>query len=675
MNVPICPSSEKIAFSETLHGVELQDSYQWLEDQKSPKTRDWIHHQNQYTQQILNQFSFRNAIQEKVAELVHIDVIQRPEVRNHRYFFMKRLAEQDLPLLYYRNGPKGVDHILIDPHTLSPEHLITATIQDISTNGNLLAYGLCEGGEDEIVVQFLQVEPKKNLPDVLPKGRYFGISLTPDQSGVFYTFYNEKGSRVRYHRFGTETSQDIEIFGQEYGPEKIIFATLSENGNHLLIHVLYGSSSTQTDVYYKNLEKNTPVVPLIQKVPSFFMGNFAGETIFFETNWNAPRKRILAVSLQNLQQPLEEWKEIVPEQPSILHEFVVAGDKLVINYLENVTSLLKIFETTGTLFQEVRFPVLGSVSELNGHWGDLEFFFTFSSFHIPTTIYSYHLETKKQEIWAQVSIPVPSERFELKQVWYPSKDGTLIPMFLLHQKGLILDGSHPTMLSGYGGFNVCRTPTYNALSILWVEHGGVYAVPSLRGGGEFGEEWHQAGMREKKQNVFDDFIAAGEWLIQSKYTISEKLCAVGGSNGGLLVGAMMTQRPELFRAIICFYPLLDMIRYHKFLVARFWVPEYGSAEDPEQFQYLLKYSPYHQVKPHQVYPAVLFVTGDADTRVDPLHARKMTALLQESASAERPVMLYYDTQLGHAGGQPASKQIEDTTQWLSFLFWQLDALD
>jgi len=330
-----------------------------------------------------------------------------------------------------------------------------------------------------------------------------------------------------------------------------------------------------------------------------------------------------------------------------------------------------VFGPEGKHLRDIAFPTLGSVGGVNGRWDSQEAFFSFTSFHIPTTIYRYDVAKGNQEVWARLEVPINSERFEVKQVWYESKDKTKVPMFIVHAKGLKLDGSHPTLLTGYGGFNLSRTPGFSSLAALWVERGGVYAVANLRGGGEFGEEWHKAGMLEKKQNVFDDFLAAAEWLIKNGYTHPSKLAISGGSNGGLLVGAALTQRPDLFQAVVCAYPLLDMIRYHKFLVARFWVPEYGSSENPDQFKYIYAYSPYHHVKPGTKYPAVLFITGDSDTRVDPLHARKMAALLQSATGSDKPMLLHYDTKAGHSGGLPVSKQIDDLTDELSFLFWQL----
>ena len=356
----------------------------------------------------------------------------------------------------------------------------------------------------------------------------------------------------------------------------------------------------------------------------------------------------------------------------VIRGFSAAGGKLFVSYLHQVRSLVKVFTPAGKHERDITFPAIGTVSGVGGRWKGREAFFTFSSYHIPTTIYSYQVKSGQQDVWARLPVPVDSDQFELKQVWYESKDKTKVPMFIVHKKGLKLDGANPAFLTGYGGFNLSLTPTFSSTAVLWAERGGVFAVPNLRGGGEFGEAWHRAGMKEKKQNVFDDFIAAAEWLVKNGYTRPERLAISGGSNGGLLVGAALTQRPELFGAVVCSYPLLDMVRFHKFLIARFWVPEYGSADDdPEQFRYIRAYSPYHSVKPGAKYPAVLIITGDSDTRVDPLHGRKMAARLQSATGSGRPVLLHYDTKAGHSGGLPIGKQIEDLTDSLSFLAWQL----
>jgi prolyl oligopeptidase len=404
-------------------------------------------------------------------------------------------------------------------------------------------------------------------------------------------------------------------------------------------------------------------------------GTIVKGQILVHTNWKAPRRRVLAASLKKLPQKPSDWREIIPESDTVIESFSkiqAAGGKIFIKCIENAVPLVKVFETNGEFVRDIHFPVIGTVTDINGQWESSEVFFSFTSYFIPARIYRYDAAAGTPEIWAQVDAPVKSDNIRIRQVWYQSGDGTRIPMFLVHQKGIKLDGSNPTLLTGYGGFNLIYSPRFISFGSIWLENGGVFASPGLRGGGEFGEEWHRAGKLEKKQTVFDDFTAAAEWLIENGYTNPEKLAIFGASNGGLLVSASFTQKPGLFKAAVCQYPLIDMIRYHEFLDSPIWATEYGIAEDPDQFKYLYAYSPYHHVTRGTKYPAVLFISGDADTRVAPPHALKMTALLQNMTGSRNPVLLYYGTKLGHGGGQPVSKQIEETTYLLSFIFWQLD---
>ncbi|MCS6975456.1 MAG: prolyl oligopeptidase family serine peptidase [Gemmatales bacterium] len=664
------PPSKVEEVKEVLHGVEIIDRYRWLEDQNAPETREWIKAQNEYTESLLGPRKEREYLRERLAQYLKIDTIGMPVEAGGRYFFAKRKADQDLSVIYMRQGLTGKDEVLIDPHPLSPDKTVSVSLLDVSPDGKLMAYGVRSGGEDEIVVRFFDVDARKDLADVFPRARYFGVQITPDRSGVYYTHFDKAvGPRVYYHVLGKPMSEDVELFGKGYGPDKIISASLSEDGKHLLLTVMYGSAAKKTEVWYMDAIRRGPIQPIVNDIEARFIGRFAGDLLLLQTNWQAPNGRILKVDLKNPAR--SDWKEIVPESKSALVGVSPVGGKLFANYLENVNSRVKIFDLNGKHLGDIAFPSLGTVSGISGWWTKPEAFYSFSSFLVPSTIYRYDTATGETSEWARIQVPIDTDRFEVRQVRYPSKDGTMIPMFLVYPKGLKLDGNNPTLLTGYGGFNISRTATFSALAAIWVENGGVFALPNLRGGGEFGEEWHRAGMLEKKQNTFDDFIAAAEWLIANKYTRPEKLAISGGSNGGLLVGAALTQRPELFQAVVCSVPLLDMLRYHKFLVARFWVPEYGSAEDPEQFKYLYAYSPYHRVKPGVKYPAVLFITGDADTRVDPLHARKMTALLQAATGSDRPILLHYDTKAGHSGGKPISKTIDDLSYELTFLFWQL----
>lgn len=668
VNAP--PPTRVEVVRDTLHGVVIEDPYRWLEDQEAPETREWINAQNDYMKSLLGDVKGRDAIEKRLAELMKVDVISPPISRKGRYFLSKRLKDQDLFVIYMREGLDGEDQVLIDPHPMSEDHTTSVNLLDVSDDGKLLAYGVRRGGADEVEVRFLDVDARKDLPDVLPTSRYFGISLTPDANGLYYTEFKMTGQRVRYHEMGTDMAQDVEIFGEGFGADKIVASGLSEDGRFLGIMVFHGSAGKQVEVYYKDLEKDEPVQTFVNDIEARFFPEFAGDYALIQTDWNAPNGRVLKAPMEDPSP--ENWVEIIPESEAVIEGLSAAGGKLFVNYLENVNSRVAIFDIDGKSLGEISFPSLGSVSGMQGRWSENEAFFAFSSFHIPTTIYRYEVDSGKKSVWSKLDVPVDTDQFELKQVWYTSKDGTKVPMFLLYKKGLKLDGNNPTLLAGYGGFSVSVTPGFSQRGILWAENGGIYAIPNIRGGGEFGEEWHEAAMFEKKQNCFDDFITAGEWLIESDYTNRDKLACRGGSNGGLLVGAMLTQRPDLFRAIICTYPLLDMVRFHKFLVARFWVSEYGSADDPEQFKYIYEYSPYHNVEEGAEYPAVLFITGDSDTRVAPLHARKMAALVQAKTGSDEPVLLKYDTETGHSGGMPVEKQIEDMTDAFSFLFWQLD---
>ena len=658
---------------ETIHGVEVVDPYRWLEDQTSPETRAWIDAQNQHTASLLRKLPQREGIAKQLGELMKVDSVQIPAERGGRYFFMKRAADQDLNVLYIRKGLTGPDEVLVDPHPLSPDHTTSISLMSVSEDGRLVAYGLRAGGEDERTVHLLDVDARKELPDRLPRADYFGVSIKPDATGIYYSRMTPEGPRVYYHGMGTDPVGDAEIFGKGYGPGKIIGIDLSEDGHYLLITVLYGSGVTRSELYFENVREHGPILPVVNDLEALFFGGVAGDTLFLRTNWKAPFWRVFGVDLKK---PARDfWREIIPEGDATVEEVHPAGGKLLVNYTRNAATQLKLFESTGKPAGEVSLPGIGSVNGITTRWSSPEAFFSFVSYSTPNTVYRYDVTKQRADVWAKPKVPVDSGDFEVKQVWYESKDKTRVPMFLFYRKGIKPDGSNRVLLTGYGGFDVSMTPRFSEEAVLWAKRGGVYAVANMRGGGEFGEAWHHAGMLEKKQNVFDDFIAAAEWLVAQRYTTPGKLSIMGTSNGGLLMGAMLTQRPDLFQAVVCRYPLEDMVRYQKFFVAQFWVPEYGSSDDPKQFPYLYSYSPYHHVQPGTKYPAALFVTGDGDTRVAPLHARKMAARLQAATASDRPILLLYDTKSGHSGGRPLSKQIEEITDELSFLFWQLGMND
>jgi prolyl oligopeptidase len=655
--------------ADTLHGVVIEDPYRWLEDQESPDTRDWIGKQNEYTQSLLATAPDSETLRREIEALMRTEDISIPTHRNGRFFFTRRLPEQDLDVIYVRNGPDGEDHVLVDPHLLSEDNNVSVDLVNISTDGRLLAYGLRQGGEDEIAVRIMDVDTGRLLADSLPRGRYWDIQITPDNSGFYYGIYEDEGDRVYHHRFGTEKAEDVLIFGEGYGREMGIGVDLSEDGRYLLLAVHHGSAARKTELYFKDLESDHGIETIVNDIDARFTGTIGDGVLFMQTDWEAPNGRILAVDLENPGR--DNWKEIVPESDATIRRFTAAGGRLLVSYLLDVIPTVAVISPDGETITRIKAPTIGWISSLYGRWQDEEAFYSFSAYHIPNTIYRYNLTTLTQTVWAREEAPIESDRYEVKQVWYESRDGTRVPMFLTHSKDIRLDGTNPVLLTGYGGFRGISLPYFSSFAALWLRMGGVYAVPCLRGGGEFGEKWHRAGMLDQKQNTFDDFIAASEWLIDNGYTGPERLAIKGGSNGGLLVGVALAQRPDLFEAVICTYPLLDMVRFHKFLVAKWWVPEYGSADDAEQFEYIYEYSPYHNVVPGADYPAVLFVTGDADTRVAPLHARKMTALLQHSTGGEEPVLLHYNTAAGHSGGRPVSDVINDVLVQVRFLVWQL----
>ncbi|HYX53317.1 MAG TPA: prolyl oligopeptidase family serine peptidase [Candidatus Limnocylindrales bacterium] len=666
------PKTEVKEVKETLHGVEVVDPYRWLEDQDSLETRAWINSENAYTDSLLEKLPGRDDVKNVVSGLLKVDFTSQPQARNGRYFFTHRSADQDQAALFMRQGAGGKDELLVDPLALSPEHAITVNLNFVSRDGSMIAYGLRKGGEDEVVLHLYDVNARKDLPDQFPRARYSGIAILPDKTGAYYTKQTKDGPRVFFHKIGASVEQDSEIFGKGYGPENLIGARLSEDGHYVTIVVSHGSAAEQEEIYCKDLKANGPITTIVNDLKATFSPVVAGDRIFLETNWKAPKGRLVEIDLQHPGH--DHWREVLAESDAVLEGVNAVGGRLVVDTHKNVVTTLTVRDLNGKAIREITPPTMGSLGNVSGTFGSTEGFYSFSSFSTPQTIFRYDVATGKQSIWFQPKVPLQPDQFEVKQVWYSSKDGTKVPMFVAHKKGMKLDGNNPTLLTGYGGFNLSSNPGFNGFAAAWLARGGVYALANMRGGGEFGEEWHHAGMKEKKQNVFDDFIAAAEWLIANKYTSPQKLAIRGTSNGGLLMGAMITQRPDLFGAVICGYPLLDMVRYQKFLVARYWVPEYGSSDDPEQFKYIYAYSPYHHIKAGTKYPAVLFISGDSDTRVAPLHARKMTALMQASQGGDKPILLHYDTKAGHSGGTPVSKQIENSTDEIMFLLWQLRTL-
>ncbi len=694
--VPQPPENPKRPVVDQYHGRQIVDFYRWLEgDISDPATLGklntevdaWTVAQNQYTRSILDSLPGRRPLEERLRPLLEIDSISLPEVRGERLFYFKRQGNQSQPVLYLREGLRGAERVLIDPKVLDPSGLTTIALAVPSPDGKLVAYGAYRAGDEITVLRVRDVERGVDLEDTIPN-KVSECAWLPDGTGLFYRNLaqadNPYSGQVRFHRLGRPQSEDPLVFRQLTPEENRELATtwgpgfdLSEDGNWLGLSYYTGTDANDYWVApVRSFLEGGKVerIPILVGERARTSGLFSGDTLLLLTTFGAPQGRVVAVDLQKPER--SNWKTLVPERPKVTIQSVeLAQGVLVVEVLENVSSRLELYRLDGSRIGEIPLPTIGSAQAL-GWFQRNEVFVSFSSFHVPPTVYRIDLAQQplKLEVWERPAVPVDSDSIEVRQEWYVSRDGTRVPMFLVHRKGLARDGQRPTLLTGYGGFNISLTPSFNATLFPWFEAGGVLAVANLRGGGEFGEAWHRAGMLEKKQNVFDDFVAAAEFLIRSGYTKADRLAIRGGSNGGLLTGAAIVQRPELFRAAIVAVPLLDMLRYEKFLMARYWVPEYGSAENREQFDYLVAYSPYHQVREGERYPAVFLTAGENDTRVHPFHARKMAARLQEVArgvEGARPVLLWVDREAGHGQGKPLEIRLRETVDLMTFLFWQL----
>lgn len=661
------PVTEARPVTETVHGVTLTDPYRWLEDQESPETRAWIDRQNAYTDAVLGTRPEVTTFVPRLTQLMSTDQYTTPHARGGRYFFMRRKAGEDLFSIYMREGASGVDQLLIDPAPMSADRTTSVGITDVSADGKTLAYNVRKGGADEVEIRFFDVDARRDTGAPLATARYYGTSIAPDRQTIYFTRMIAPGPRV--FRRSLSGGEETQLFGEGYTRDKILFNSLSDDGRYHLIHVFHGSAPKKTEIYVDDLRDDAPIKTVVNDLDFRSTGEMAGDSIVIQTNWNAPNDRVMVASAAN--PGPANWKEIVPENPkAAIQGTSNAGQRVYVSYLEDVKPRIVGYDIAGNRKEEIAFETLGNLASVSGSWDTPVAFFSFSSFHMPATIYQYDVATGTRTVFARTDVPVRMEDFVVEQVWYPSKDGARIPMYLMYKKGLARNGKNPTWLTGYGGFTASQVPSFSPRAIAWTEQGGVYAVPNLRGGGEFGEAWHKAGMREVKQNTFDDFIAAGEYLIRERYTSPEHLGVAGGSNGGLLVMAVATQRPDLVNAVVCRYPLIDMVRYHKFLVGSYWTPEYGDPDKAEEFAWVYGYSPYHRVKKGTDYPATLFITGDADTRVAPLHARKMTALMQAVDGASDPILLRYHVAGGHSGGEPLSVQVKNLAEEMGFMWWQ-----
>jgi prolyl oligopeptidase len=668
--------TEKVA--DTLHGVAVPDPYRWLEDGGSPEVKEWTAKQNALTRSVLDKVPGREKVRALLDEYLDVGTVAGGVPRKGRVFFTKREGKQNQAVLYVRDGEKV--SVVVDPNTLAKDGTITLDWWFPSRDGKYVAYGLSSAGSEQSTLRVRDVAAGKDLPDAIERTRAASVAWAPDGKGFYYTRYPKPGSvpkgeenynrHVVYHALGNDPAEDVEVFGRGRPAQDWPLVALSPDGRWLVVTVEKGWA--KNEVFIKDLLKNEDFFPLVEGVEAIFKVTPRDDRFYVLTNDGAPRYRLLTVELHKWDR--KQWQEIIPEAGDVLESVAPIGERLCALYLHQAASQLRILHRDGKPAFAVKLPALGGIAGLAGEAAGKELFFSYQSFAVPPTIYRLNLADGEHppEVFAQVKTGLDPTAYRVEQVTYPSKDGTPISMFLIAKKGLKKDGKTPTVLYGYGGFNIALTPTFVPTRYLpIVDRGGIMAVANLRGGSEYGEEWHRAGMFDNKQNVFDDFIAAAEFLIKEGYTDKEHLAIMGRSNGGLLVGAALTQRPDLFRAAVCGVPLLDMVRYHKFLIAKLWIPEYGSADDPDQFKWLHAYSPYHRVKDGTAYPAVLLTTAESDTRVDPLHARKMAARLQAATSSDRPTLLRLEEKAGHGQGKPRGKLLDEETDVWTFLFTQL----
>ncbi len=687
------PETSRGNVVDDYHGVSVADPYRWLEGnaKEAGAVKDWVAAQNEITFGYLEKIDIRDRVRDRYTEMLDYERLVSPFrgvppffKAAGRYYYGKNDGLQPQSVLYVKDSLNGEPRVLLDPNTWSEDGTVALTSASFSDDGRYMAYGIARAGSDWNEWYVRDIASGKDLPDMLEWVKFSGAAWTPDSRGFFYSRFPapEEGDehlgvstnhRMYYHRIGTPQSQDVLVY-QRSNPEEKHWGfggEVTEDGRYLIIYVWRGAEPKNL-IFYKDLQE--PYAMTVELISEFessydFVGN-DGSTFYFVSDDGAPRGRLIAIDINNPDRA--GWKTIIPESSDKLEGAALINNLFVTSYLKDATSQVNIFRTDGHFVRSVELPGIGTASGFTGRRGDTETFYSFSSFATPPTIMRYDMVSGESNVIDRAGVDFDPGRYVVKQVFYRSKDGTRVPMFISHRKGIELTGDNPTLLYGYGGFNVSLTPSFSTSRALWMEMGGVYAVANLRGGGEYGEAWHQAGTRGQKQNVFDDFIAAAEWLIANKYTKPEKLAIQGGSNGGLLVGACLTQRPDLFGACLPAVGVMDMLRYHKFTAGLYWVPDYGRADNPEDFEYLYAYSPYHNIREGVKYPATMVTTADTDDRVIPGHSFKFAAALQRAQAGTAPILIRIETSAGHGAGKPLTKIVEETADVWSFLVENLD---
>lgn len=662
------------------HGVKVEDPYRWLEIDTASDVKNWVTKQNEVTFDYLKDIPYRDKIKDRYEELYNYVKLSSPFKKGSYYFFSKNSGLQNQSVIYYQKGLDGEPEVFLDPNTYSEEGTTSIGLMGFSPDDKYVAYSVSEAGSDWRTIRVMQIDNKKILDDELKWVKFSGASWTED--GFFYSKYpapadgtelsatNEFHS-IYFHKLGDPQEKDQLVFGNPNEPKRYHYGGLTEDKKY---HIAYASTGTDGfETMYKDLsDPSAKYVTLFKgfENKSSIVDHVDGKFLVL-TDIDAPKYRLVAVDIKNPAQA--NWKDVIPSSDDLLEGVSTGGGKLWASYLKDAKTVIKRFDYDGSNGMEVELPGLGSAYGFGGEKDDDHFFYSFNSFTIPNSIYKYDVATNSSKPFFETELKFNPDDYEEKQIFYTSKDGTKVPMFIVHKKGLEMNGNNPTYLYGYGGFNVNMTPWFSTSRLILLENGGVFAMPNLRGGGEYGEEWHQGGMLHKKQNVFDDFISAGEYLIKEGYTSSEKLAIAGGSNGGLLVGACMTQKPDLFAVAFPAVGVMDMLKYHKFTVGWGWVPEYGSSDEKEHFDNLIKYSPLHNLKPGVSYPATMITTADHDDRVVPAHSFKFGARLQECHEGDDPVILRIAVDAGHGAGKPTAKIIEEQADLWSFLFYNTNS--
>jgi prolyl oligopeptidase len=673
----VYPTTRRGDQVDDYHGVKVADPYRWLEDTDSAETHDWVEAENKVSFGYLEQIPYRAAIRERLTKLWNYERYGVPEKEGGRYFYDHNNGLQNQNVLLVAESLSAEPRVLLDPNTLSADGTVAFTGGAITDDGKLMAYGIAASGSDWNEWHVRDVDTGKDLPDVLKWVKFSGASWTKDGKGFFYSRYDEpKGGaalrdanyfhKLYYHRVGTAQADDKLIYERPDNKELGFAGSVTDDGHYLIISVWQGTSP-KNRLYYKDLtQPDAPVVRLLDDFDAAY--NFIdndGPVFWFKTDLDAPLGRVLAIDVRHPERG--NWKTVVPQGADKLESAGVVNNSFLLEYLKDARTEVRVYDLNGKFLRNVDLPGIGTAAGFGGKRKDKETFYSFTSFVSPTTIYRYDPVAGRSSVFRQPKVDFDASRYETKQVFYNSKDGTRVPMFLTYKKGLKLDGENPTLLYAYGGFDISLTPAFSVSNLVWLEMGGIYAQPNLRGGGEYGEEWHLAGTKAHKQNVFDDFIAAAEWLIANKYTSTPKLAIRGGSNGGLLVGACLTQRPDLFGAALPAVGVMDMLRFHKFTIGWAWTSDYGSSDNPEDFKTLYAYSPLHNLKPGTKYPPTLITTADHDDRVVPGHSFKFAATMQADQAGTAPVLIRIETKAGHGAGKPISKQIEEVADAWAFL--------